>query len=50
MIPVRKKFGSIRLCVNYQKINAYTKEDPFPIPSFDSIIEIINRNGGKLKN
>lgn len=32
IVPVRKKDGSIRMCVDYRKLNHVTKPDKFPIP------------------
>ena len=41
IVPVRKTDGSLRMCVDYRKINAVTKEQNFPIPNLtDSIYSI----------
>ncbi|GFO36958.1 Pol polyprotein [Plakobranchus ocellatus] len=41
IVVVRKKDGSIRLCIDYRKLNAITRKDAFPLPrideSFDSL-------------
>ena len=38
IVPVRKGDGSLRLCVDYRKINKVTKTENFPIPNLtDSI-------------
>ena len=38
MVPVRKKDGKIRMCVDYRKLNAVTIPDKFPVPNLlDSI-------------
>lgn len=38
IVPVRKKDGSIRMCVDYRKLNSVTIPDKFPVPNLlDSI-------------
>ena len=36
---VTKKDGSIRICVDYRKINAVTHPDPFPMPRIEEMID-----------
>ena len=36
--PVRKKDGSIRLCVDYRLLNQVTKPDRFPMPNVTDVI------------
>lgn len=38
VVPIRKKDGSIRLCVDYRKLNAVTKPDRFPMPSLNDLV------------
>ena len=38
VVPVRKKDGSIRLCVDYRKLNNVTKPDRSPIPSLNEAV------------
>ena len=33
VVPVRKKDGTIRLCIDYRALNAVTKSDSFPLPN-----------------
>ena len=38
VVPIKKKDGSIRLCIDYRRLNAVTKPDKFPLPNLaDSI-------------
>ena len=37
--PVVKTDGSIRLCIDYRKLNEITKKDSYPLPRIDEILE-----------
>ena len=39
IIPVVKKDGNVRLCINYRKLNAKTIVTPFPIQRIDDLLE-----------
>lgn len=41
IVPVTKPDGSLRLCVDYRKVNALTKADSFPIPRIEDCIDRI---------
>ena len=41
IVIVRKKDGSIRLCVDYRKLNAVTRKDAFPLPRIDESLDAI---------
>ena len=43
IVPVRKKDGSMRLCVGYRRLNAVSQTDAYPMPRVD---ELIDRLGG----
>ena len=46
VVPIRKKDGSIRLCIDYRKLNEVTVPDKFPMPNLtDSIFGL---NGTKF--
>ena len=38
IVPIRKKDGSIRLCVDYRKLNSVTKADRFPMPNLNDLV------------
>ena len=38
VVPVRKKDGSIRLCVDYRRLNAVTKPVRFPLPNLTDAV------------
>lgn len=38
VVPIRKKDGSIRLCIDYRKLNTVTKADRFPMPNMTDIV------------
>ena len=43
VVPITKKSGEIRLCIDYRKINKVIKNNPFPFPSLlDSVHNLSN--------
>lgn len=46
VVPVRKPDGSLRLCIDYRKLNNVTKGDSFPLPNL--IDMIYNMHGNSL--
>ena len=38
IVPVRKKDGQLRLCIDYRRINAVTKKEKFPMPNLSDAI------------
>jgi hypothetical protein len=41
LVIVPKKNGKLRICVDYYKLNAQTKKDPFPLPFMDSTLNYV---------
>ncbi|MGL5708894.1 MAG: reverse transcriptase domain-containing protein [Aeromonas sp.] len=39
IVPVRKKSGEMRLCIDFRKVNKITLRDNYPLPRIDEIIE-----------
>jgi len=44
IIVMPKKNGKLRICVNFKKLNATTKKDPYPLPFTDEVINIVTRH------
>ena len=43
IVPIRKYDGSLRLCIDYRKVNAVTRPEKFPMPNlYDSIYSAHN--------
>ncbi|PIK57859.1 putative transposon Ty3-I Gag-Pol polyprotein, partial [Apostichopus japonicus] len=41
VVLVRKKSGSLRLCIDYRQLNAITVKDSFPLPRIDETLEAL---------
>lgn len=41
MVIVKKKDGSVRICIDYRRLNQVTKFDAYPMPRIDSILDSI---------
>ena len=39
IVLVRKKDGTLRFCVDYRKLNSVTKDDIFPLPRIDDLLD-----------
>jgi hypothetical protein len=39
LVPVRKKNGEIRLCVDFRNLNRISKKDNYPLPKMDHILQ-----------
>ena len=43
MVTVQKKDKSLRLCVDYRRLNAVSKGDAYPMPRIDELIDRVGR-------
>ncbi len=41
IVLVKKKDGSLRLCVDYRKVNEVTRKDAYPIPKVDDTLDVM---------
>jgi hypothetical protein len=39
VVPIKKKDGGVRICVDYRKINAITRKDSYPLPLIDEMLD-----------
>jgi hypothetical protein len=37
IVVVPKKIGKLRICIDFKKLNATTKKDPYPLPFIDEV-------------
>jgi hypothetical protein len=45
LLPVRKKSGEIRLCVDFIKLNKFSLKDNYPLRKMDHILqEVVGEN------
>jgi hypothetical protein len=43
IIGIPKKNGKLKICVDFIKLNAATKHDPFPLPFIDEVLKTMAR-------
>ena len=42
IVPVRKKDGKLRMCIDYRQLNKRTIKDAYALPRIDDILDILN--------
>lgn len=45
VVPVRKKDGSLRFCIDYRKLNEVTQKDAYPLPRIDDALDSLTNAG-----
>ena len=45
MLFVRKKDGSLRLCIDYRELNKVTVKNRYPLPRIDDLFDQLKRAG-----
>ena len=43
LVPVRKKNGEIRLCVDFKNLNKASLKDNYPLPKMDQLLQQVSR-------
>ena len=41
IVVVPKKNGQLRICIDYRKLNAATKKDPYPLPFTEEVLDVV---------
>ena len=41
IVVVPKKNGKLRICVDFRRLNAATKKDPYPLPFTDEVLDMV---------
>ena len=39
LVPIRKKIGEIRICVDFKNLNQVSLKDNYPLPKMDHILQ-----------
>jgi hypothetical protein len=42
-VVVPKKNGKLKICIDFKKLNATIKKDPYPLPFIDEVLNIVAR-------
>ena len=42
LLPVRKKSGKIRLCVDFRNMNHASDKDNYPVPPMEQILQMVS--------
>jgi hypothetical protein len=42
LVPVRKKNGDIRLCIDFRNLNKASEKDNYPVPPMEKILQCVS--------
>ncbi len=40
-VVIPKKNGKLKICIDFKKLNAATKKDPYPLPFMDEMLNMV---------
>jgi hypothetical protein len=43
-VDVPKNNGKLKICIDFRRLNATTKKDPYPLSFMDEVINIITKH------
>ena len=43
LVIVKKKDGSLRLCVDFRRLNSVSESDAYPMPRIDDLIDLLGK-------
>ena len=46
MVPVPKKDGKVRMCVDFRDLNKASLKDDFPLPYIDILVILVDNTAG----
>jgi hypothetical protein len=42
LVPIRKKYGEIHLCVDFRNLNRASEKDNYPVPQMEQLLQTIS--------
>ncbi len=45
IVVVPKKNGKLKICIDFKKLNATIKKDPYPSPFINKVLNIVTKHG-----
>jgi hypothetical protein len=48
LVPVRKKSGEIRLCVDFRNLNRASEKDNYPVPPMEKLLQTVSGSRSSL--